>query len=241
MSGKELLEGMSYVDDKYIEEAEKQFIRHPVQRNWIRWASLAACLCIGFLGMFAVSRIEKMPSLYPEEGYEFVAENASVETNELAEENKFGGSNDELADEGTFVEGNGATGVNEIVEDMQLTPGVAELAEAEVSQSIGGAYETQAARENVSVILRVDAATENGFRGIVTEAAEGSPFVNGMELNVVLQTEVRSESQSVQSVPKQESAEWKTDGLNGNLVEVSVISYEEETATVVVKEMKSVE
>ena len=46
MRGKDLLEGMSYVDERFVEEAE--FHSFPQKRTnlWIRVASVAACLCV---------------------------------------------------------------------------------------------------------------------------------------------------------------------------------------------------
>lgn len=46
MSGKKLFEAMSYVDERFVEEAE--FYSFPQKRTnlWIRVASFAACLCV---------------------------------------------------------------------------------------------------------------------------------------------------------------------------------------------------
>ena len=51
MSGKELLEAMSYVKDRYVEEAEKQALPKPRSIPWIKAVSLAACLCLVLLGL----------------------------------------------------------------------------------------------------------------------------------------------------------------------------------------------
>lgn len=50
MSGKDLLESMSYIDDLYIDEAETQTIRKTTI-PWLKWVSAAACLCIVILGV----------------------------------------------------------------------------------------------------------------------------------------------------------------------------------------------
>jgi hypothetical protein len=50
MSGKDLLESMNYIDERFIDEAENQTIRRkptPV----LKWAAAAACLCIVLLGV----------------------------------------------------------------------------------------------------------------------------------------------------------------------------------------------
>lgn len=51
MSGKDLLEGMSYVDEKYVDEAETQSIQMTSGQAWMKWVSLAACLCILVFGI----------------------------------------------------------------------------------------------------------------------------------------------------------------------------------------------
>ena len=43
MNGKDLLEAMTYVDEKYVDEAEKQSLKRSVPLGWL---SAAACLCI---------------------------------------------------------------------------------------------------------------------------------------------------------------------------------------------------
>lgn len=46
MSGRELLEGMSYVDERFVDEAEHQTIQKGSTRPWIMLLPFAACLCI---------------------------------------------------------------------------------------------------------------------------------------------------------------------------------------------------
>lgn len=46
MSGKELFDGMSYVSDRFLDEAEHKTIPKSKANPWIKWVSLAACLCI---------------------------------------------------------------------------------------------------------------------------------------------------------------------------------------------------
>ena len=49
MNGIHLFEGMSYVDERYIDEAEtKAFPR----KYWTNAAALAACLCLILLGLY---------------------------------------------------------------------------------------------------------------------------------------------------------------------------------------------
>lgn len=51
MSGRELLEGMSYVDERFVDEAETQTIQKRVINPWMRLLPVAACLCILLVGV----------------------------------------------------------------------------------------------------------------------------------------------------------------------------------------------
>ena len=57
MNGKDLFEGMSYVDERYIEEAESR--AYP-RTHWIKAAALAACLCLILFSLY--SRDDPIPS-----------------------------------------------------------------------------------------------------------------------------------------------------------------------------------
>lgn len=59
MSGKELLEGMSYVDERFVDEAEHQTIKKRSISPWMKLLPVAACLCILLVG--AVSIWDMMP------------------------------------------------------------------------------------------------------------------------------------------------------------------------------------
>lgn len=52
MSGKELFEGMSYVDERYVDEAEQKTIAKRVMSPWIKMASMAACLCVILFSLY---------------------------------------------------------------------------------------------------------------------------------------------------------------------------------------------
>ena len=52
MSGKELFEGMSFVDERYVDEAEQKTIAKRVTSPWIKIVSMAACLCLVFFSMY---------------------------------------------------------------------------------------------------------------------------------------------------------------------------------------------
>lgn len=51
MTGRDILSAMSYVDEKYIQEAETATIRKIPRNPWKGLASLAACLCILLAGV----------------------------------------------------------------------------------------------------------------------------------------------------------------------------------------------
>ena len=52
MSGKELFEGMSYVAERFVDEAEHKTIAKRVTASWIKIASMAACLCLVLFSMY---------------------------------------------------------------------------------------------------------------------------------------------------------------------------------------------
>ena len=52
MSGKELFEGMSYVDERFVDEAEHKTLANHTMTRWIKIASMAACLCLVLFSMY---------------------------------------------------------------------------------------------------------------------------------------------------------------------------------------------
>ena len=52
MSGKELFEGMSYVDERFVDEAEHKTIIKRVSARWVKVASMAACLCLVLFSIY---------------------------------------------------------------------------------------------------------------------------------------------------------------------------------------------
>ena len=52
MSGKDLFEGMSYVDERFVDEAEYKTLPKRVVSPWIKVASLAACLCLIIFSLY---------------------------------------------------------------------------------------------------------------------------------------------------------------------------------------------
>lgn len=53
MTGQELLMGLSFVDEKFIAEADQAYKR---KTPWMKIFSVAACLCILFVGVYAMSQ-----------------------------------------------------------------------------------------------------------------------------------------------------------------------------------------
>ena len=54
MSGKDLFEGMSYVDERFVDEAENKALPIRVVSPWIKVASMAACLCLIIFSLYAL-------------------------------------------------------------------------------------------------------------------------------------------------------------------------------------------
>ena len=52
MSGKDLFEGMSYVDERFVDEAENKTIPKRVVSPWFKVASMAACLCLVLFSLY---------------------------------------------------------------------------------------------------------------------------------------------------------------------------------------------
>ena len=52
MSGKDLFEGMSYVDERFVDEAENKTLPKRVISPWIKLASMAACLCLIIFSLY---------------------------------------------------------------------------------------------------------------------------------------------------------------------------------------------
>ena len=70
MSAKELLEGMCYVDERFVDEAEHQTLQKKPVRIWTRLLPVAACLCILVAG--AVAFWDQLP--YPGDSAESMNE-----------------------------------------------------------------------------------------------------------------------------------------------------------------------
>ena len=52
MSGKDLFEGMSYVDARFVDEAENKTLPKRVVSPWTHAAAMAACLCLILFGLY---------------------------------------------------------------------------------------------------------------------------------------------------------------------------------------------
>ena len=51
MTGKDLFEGLSFIDECFIEEAENASL---VRAPWLRIASIAACLCLVLFSLWCI-------------------------------------------------------------------------------------------------------------------------------------------------------------------------------------------
>lgn len=96
MSGKDLFEGMSYVDDRFVDEAETRMIPKRAISPWIKVASMAACLCLILFSIYNLNQFlnlnsmesltgesaddQAWPGQGPEEGLESEMEQDSMES-----------------------------------------------------------------------------------------------------------------------------------------------------------------
>ena len=56
MSGKDLFEGMSHVDERFVDEAETQTIPKRIVSPWLKAVSMAACLCLIVFSIYNLNR-----------------------------------------------------------------------------------------------------------------------------------------------------------------------------------------
>ena len=54
MNGKNLFEGLSFIDERYIDEAENSELPGTAVSPWIRVAAMAACLCVVMLSLWCL-------------------------------------------------------------------------------------------------------------------------------------------------------------------------------------------
>lgn len=54
MSGKDLFEGMSYVDERFVDEAENKPLPKRIASPWIKVVSMAACLCLIIFSLYTL-------------------------------------------------------------------------------------------------------------------------------------------------------------------------------------------
>lgn len=57
MTGMELLSAMSYVDERFVDQAEKETVEKTITVHWSRWISVAACFCIIIVGAFSLRNL----------------------------------------------------------------------------------------------------------------------------------------------------------------------------------------
>lgn len=54
MTGKDLFEAMSFIDERFIDEAERGYPTRTMVLPWIRVTSIAACLCLVMLSLWCI-------------------------------------------------------------------------------------------------------------------------------------------------------------------------------------------
>jgi len=80
MNGEKLLRAMSYVDEDLVERAEKTTRR---KSPWVRWAALAACLCLALGGWMMVKTV--VPTVFSAKSAAPAAQDISGGDNMMAE------------------------------------------------------------------------------------------------------------------------------------------------------------
>lgn len=160
MTGMELLDGLSFVEDKWIQEAETATLGR--NTPWMKVLSVAACLCILVLGIVAYGSgyiTRPMESITDKSAAaEAPAEEPAAPAEPAAEENADGAP---LLDE--------------------VPRGDAFGAGAEEAKTTGELHQIPFAR------LRILYGTEEGFEAIVEEAeADTNLFEAGMQLTLVI-------------------------------------------------------
>lgn len=159
MTGTQLLEALSFVDEKYIHEADVPL----AGRNtpWMKLLSVAACLCILITGVYAYSRVQSKGAT------ESIAE-APAAAAPMAQEPA-------------------AAPAESAVEEA--APEAAPRQEAEDAESAAATDAATAAGELQHIPyarLRILSETDEGFAAIVEAVAdEPTPLETGMELVVV--------------------------------------------------------
>lgn len=83
MTGLEILEGLSYVDPRFVAEAENA--RPGTATPWRKWLSLVACLCILVVGAFAYGQVMQGAEKAYTSAPEAAAPEAAPEMNDKSE------------------------------------------------------------------------------------------------------------------------------------------------------------
>lgn len=77
MNGKEMLEAMSFVDEKYIDDAEAAPKRHRI--HWQGFAAAAACLAVVLVGVWSLNSQKETAELTAAQDAEIAAYGADTE------------------------------------------------------------------------------------------------------------------------------------------------------------------
>lgn len=85
MTGHEILEGLSFVDERFIAEAETAVLGR--NTPWMKWLSVAACLCILLVSAFAMGEFGSKGTMECIDEYEAAAPEAAIEEAVPAETN----------------------------------------------------------------------------------------------------------------------------------------------------------
>ena len=157
MTGAELFEALSFVDEKYVQEAENANLRRSTP--WMKVLSVAACLCVLITGVYAYSRMQQKTAA-PEAAAPAVAIPESV------------------VEEAAPAETPAATAAAPKEESVTVAPEEPLPVEEEVASN-----ELQ---HIPYAQLRILGKTEDGFAVVVEAVSEDpTPLETGMELTIV--------------------------------------------------------
>ena len=84
MNGRKLLEALSFIDETWIEEAERETLSGPAIPVWLQGVAVAACLCILLSGVYVLGR-DWYGSVRPAEGVPAVPDAPGVQAPEEPE------------------------------------------------------------------------------------------------------------------------------------------------------------
>ena len=168
---------------------------------WIKYMSVAACLCVAVLGAFVWRHYEAKDSA--KNKYDGVSDTDG--SNKTTEGNT---SNDSLTGNAPDQELDGATPDGTLEETVDGSISVVEVP---------------------SVLVRIDAWTENGFKGVVAGIVDTDIFSVGAGICVVFNENIRVTIKTEEYMKFEGGAPDKRDFPVGSVVRVQFVKHEQAT------------